>query len=99
MTYNPQPTGREGPTTISSAVVTLTKPTAKTTSCVILVETAPIRYTMDGTAPTTTVGQLVNVGDRIYLHSPAEIAGFKCIRATGSDGAINVEYWQEVAAR
>jgi len=26
-------------------------------------ENGPVRYTVDGTAPTTTVGTLVNIGD------------------------------------
>lgn len=58
----------------------------------ITIETAPIRFTVDGTAPTTTVGHLVNPGDVIRLDSNEDITAFRAIRTTATSGTIKVTY-------
>ena len=57
----------------------------------ILVETAPIRYWLDGGVPTATEGILLNVGDVCILESAAEIAGFKCI-AVDASATLQISY-------
>jgi hypothetical protein len=60
-------------------------------TALITVETAPVRMRMDGTAPTATVGTLLNAGDVRLLTSPEQIAGFQEI-AVDADATIMVEY-------
>ena len=85
--------GRQG-LTIDSTVggVALTVPgTAVAASCRL--ETAQIRYTLDATAPTTTVGTLLNPDEILVLESRAECLGFLGIRTGGTSGTLQVEYF------
>ena len=60
-------------------------------SVIISVETADIRFTIDGTTPTTTattaVGHLLPVNASYEINGELNIANFKCINAVGSSGA------------
>jgi len=56
-------------------------------------ETAQIRIRSDGTAPTSSEGRLVEVGDIIVLNSAAQIAAFKAIRTGATSGVLKVEYF------
>lgn len=58
----------------------------------ITVETAPIRFTTDGTPPTSTFGHKLNVDDVVRLDSAEDIAAFRAIRTTAVSGAIFVTY-------
>lgn len=68
----------------------LSVPQAKTAT--ITVETAQIRWTKDGTAPTTLIGHLANVGSVIQLDNPGDISRFRAIRTGASSGALEVTY-------
>ena len=85
--------GRQALTVDSTAGgVTLTLPsTAVAASCRL--ETAQIRYTLDGTAPTTTVGTLMNADEVLVLESRSELSGLKAIRTGGTSGTLQVEYF------
>ena len=68
---------------------------AKYGTCIrafITVETAQIRWTIDGTAPTTTVGHLGNVYDVIDLTSAEDIVAFRAIRTGATSGVIHATY-------
>lgn len=56
-------------------------------------ETAQIRFRMDGTNPSATEGHLVEVGDPIVLNSAAQIAAFKAIRTGGTSGVLKATYF------
>lgn len=58
----------------------------------ITVETAPIRFTVDGTPPTSSLGHYVSPNDVIRLESNEDIVAFRAIRATSVSGVINVSY-------
>jgi hypothetical protein len=59
----------------------------------ITVETAPVRFTVDGTAPVAaTTGHLVNPGDIIKLDSNEDITAFRAIRETSTSGVLKVTY-------
>lgn len=73
--------------------VVLTIP-AKSTYAFCRLETAQIRFTLDTTAPTTTVGWLLEVGETLELHGRYELANFKAIRTGGTSGTLEVEYWR-----
>lgn len=54
-------------------------------------ETSELRYRIDGTAPTTTVGHVLPSGSSMVLLGYTTIINFKII-ASGSDGTIQVTY-------
>jgi len=58
----------------------------------IVAETAPLRYRMDGTNPTTTIGQLLLPTDLLVIKGYTNISKLKFIRQTATSGAINVSY-------
>lgn len=63
----------------------------------IYVETAPIRFTRDGTAPTSTLGFVANVGDIIVLNSRDECVKWLGIEDTATDASVDVEYFSDVS--
>ena len=52
-------------------------------------ETAQIRWTVDGTAPTSSVGHLLNVGQTLTLQNGSDIVNFRAIRTVG-DASLRV---------
>ena len=59
-------------------------------AALITVEAASIRYTTDGTTPTTSVGHIAGIGDPIVLADPGEVSGFLAIRKDAGDATIEV---------
>lgn len=59
---------------------------------VITVDTADIRFTLDGTPPTSTVGSLMGPDDELRLDSNEDIAGFRAIRAGSVSATIQCHY-------
>lgn len=59
------------------------------------VDTADVRVRLDGTAPTLTSGELheSDTGQVYELHGARMVANTKLIRATGSDGKVNVHFF------
>lgn len=58
-----------------------------TNQAFLSVETNPIRWRADGTAPTTAIGHLANAGATITLVGHANVANFKMI-ATGANATV-----------
>lgn len=64
--------------------------------CNMRLETAQIRFTLDdSTAPTTTVGRLMEVGEILVLESIEEMEAFAAIRTGGTSGVVDIEYSRE----
>ena len=59
---------------------------------VVTVETAPVRFRLDGTAPTASVGHLLNIGDVLEFDSPEQLAGVLFIRTTGTSATLSCSY-------
>ena len=59
----------------------------------ITLETAQIRFRVDGTDPTSSEGHLVEVGDVITLNSAAQISDFSAIRTGNTSGVLKVTYF------
>lgn len=80
----------QGPVTVGAAAVALTALItlhAATQVVLIAVETAAVRYTVNGTTPTATLGFAAVAGQFIRLtRNEADVAKF--IRSTGSDAAL-----------
>ena len=78
--------------TVAGTAVGLTAATiVGSNKAVLTVEVAPIRFTVDGTTPTASVGHLAQVGDVIKLDSEDELRKFRAIR-TGASGTIMATY-------
>lgn len=56
----------------------------------LTVETQPIRYRYDSTAPTTAVGHLLIAGTELVLVGQENIKQLQVIRSTGSDSTVMV---------
>lgn len=88
--------------TVGVAAVALTGVTDnKPTHALITVQTAPIRWRADGTAPTATTGQPVKVGERIdwtdvngNYRSFIERVQFIRDTTAGADATLAVQYFQ-----
>ena len=59
-----------------------------------VVETAPIRITLDGTTPTASVGILFQPGDFVTLSSEADVKNFKAVRTTSTSATLYVTYFK-----
>lgn len=67
------------------------RPQATTAVCKL--ETAQVRYTIDGvTAPTTTVGTPWDVGETRTFNGHDILVNFKAIRTGASSGVANCDY-------
>jgi len=55
-------------------------------------ETASVRYTTDGTTPTTTIGHLLNAGDIVIVQGQPAISNFRAIRTGGTSGSLKCTF-------
>ncbi len=97
--FRPGPAGRER-LTVDATVggVSLTLATSGR-YCNMRLETAQIRFTLDGsTAPTTAIGRLLEVGEMLTLESIEEIEAFAAIRTGAVSGVLDVEYSLDLQA-
>lgn len=58
----------------------------------ISIETAHMRFTVDGTPPTSSYGHLVSPNDIIRLDSNEDIVAFRAIRTGAVSAVITVSY-------
>lgn len=56
-------------------------------------ETAQMRYCVDGTTATSTVGHLLETGDIMELWGQNSLKNFSAIRTGATSGAIKVTYF------
>ncbi|MEA2066229.1 MAG: hypothetical protein U9O65_03910 [Thermotogota bacterium] len=54
-------------------------------------ETDDIRFTLDGTTPSSTVGHLLKSGESLTIANANDIANFKCIKVT-TNASLKVTY-------
>jgi hypothetical protein len=72
--------------------------TNQAVSALLSLETAEIRYTLDGTVPTTAVGHIMSAGQSMTLVNQHQLANFQAIRTGGTSGALKVTYFRKGAA-
>lgn len=58
----------------------------------LFVEDAQIRYRTDGTAPTASVGTILNPFDTVTLTHPSDLWQFRAIRTGGTSATIHARY-------
>jgi hypothetical protein len=76
---------------VAATVVGLTVPN-DVNFAQIKVETAAIRYRIDGTDPATAEGVLVSAGDAFTVYGSDTLNTIKMVEATSTDAVINVSY-------
>ncbi|MDO9465247.1 MAG: hypothetical protein Q7J67_08130 [bacterium] len=54
-------------------------------------ETDNIRFTIDGTVPSSTVGHLLKVGESLTISNADDIKNFKCIKVT-TNASLKISY-------
>lgn len=67
----------------------------KPIKAVFVVETAAIRFTVDGSTPTSTVGFLAEIGDIVTINGEHDIEKFKAIRTGTADATIQPIYFTD----
>jgi hypothetical protein len=79
---------------VTGTATAMTTSTAyKTATCSL--ETAQIRWTMDGvTTPTASVGHIADPGDVIQLVGNANLRQFLAIRTSGTSATLNCTFAQ-----
>jgi hypothetical protein len=60
-------------------------------SALCTLETAQIRFRVDGTDPTSAEGHIMEVG-QVWKFTTNELVGFKAIRTTGTSGVLKCTY-------
>lgn len=64
-------------------------------SALITVETAQIRFRTDGSAPTSTVGHVAEIGDRIQISGLRDLKNFQAISTHATSSAtVRVSYYR-----
>lgn len=91
MTRNINVVDYETLTVAGSAVSLSTRPN-RAKSFIGTLETGTIRVRGDGTAPTSSEGELMNIGDKVYL-SESEFEAIQFIRTTSTSGVIKGHYY------
>lgn len=82
--------------TVATAAIgisaTVRNPTGRPpqTACEARLETAQVRFRFDGTAPTSTEGVILDVGDLLTLRGAANMAAFQAVRTGGTSGVLKV---------
>ena len=77
--------------TVDATVRSLTVPQGANFAQV-KVETAAIRYRIDGTDPATAEGVLISAGDAFTIYGNDALNIIKMVEATSTDSVINVSY-------
>lgn len=54
----------------------------------------PIRMTLDGTAPTTSVGMRADYGSSVTIYSHSNILAFRAIREGSTSAILNTTYFR-----
>jgi len=84
--------------TVANAAIGLTAAKLKPDSApppiaaLLTLETAAIRFRVDGTDPTASEGHLMSAGDQLTLSSINQLRKFRAFRDTDTSGVLKVTY-------
>lgn len=79
-------------TAIGFTAATYLTSSEKAKRAIVTVEDAQIRYTYDGTTPTSSIGHLLNPMDVLVLIGSDNITNFKAIRVSSTSGTLKITY-------
>lgn len=85
--------------TVSTAAIGFTTATMQAGDlspglAVVTVESNPIRFRVDGTVPTSTVGHLSVAGDVLTVCGGSSVGRFSAIRQGASNATLTVTYYR-----
>ncbi len=80
--------------TVSNTAVALASVPLNANRAIIVVEGKHIRWRIDGTDPTSTVGMKGFANSTIILESRLQINKFKAIRLISSDAKLSTNYYE-----
>jgi hypothetical protein len=63
--------------------------------CRVSVDTASLKITEDGTAPTSSLGDTFDAGDQFQIAGVNSLRKARFIRTTGTSAVINVTYYRQ----
>ena len=86
--------GTAGGVAISAAIVGGTNGVPQSNYCEGRLETAQVRFTDDGTAPTASVGTVLEVGDVWIGYSHDAIRAARFIRTGSTSGSLKVRCYE-----
>jgi hypothetical protein len=78
-------------TPTSSSASSLTPTLSGQEKAFITLATGSVRFRMDGTAPTTSVGHLLLAGENVTLNTRGQIDNFKAI-SVSTHGVLSINY-------
>ena len=80
---------------VGGLTITKLRPDSKAPpiSALLTLESAAIRYRLDGVDPTTSEGHVMASGDAPVLVGINALRNFKAIKDTGVDGTLKVTYF------
>lgn len=78
---------------LSASTYTPASAPSQMATCLARLETAEIRYRMDGTNPTASEGFLLEVGESLPIIGANEMARIKFIRTGTTSGTLKVQCW------
>lgn len=88
----PDWTGSHSLTVSSTAVLLNEGRRLSNNYCLITIETAAVRFWLDGTEPTATTGHQALVGDTITLETEDELQDIQFIRRDGTDAVLTCSF-------
>lgn len=80
-------------TALGFTAANLTRTGGQVVGALVSAETAQMRYCVDGTTATSTVGHLLEAGDVIEVFGANNLAKFSAIRTGGTSGTLKVTYF------
>ena len=82
--------------TVTNAVLSLTASVyGNLNRAILTVADADIRFTVDGTTPTTDIGHIAYDSDEVRLQSRDEIVAFRAFRNDSADAELSASYGVE----
>lgn len=87
-----QPFAYEDLTVAATAVGFTAATYAEANYATVYVEGGPVRFRLDSGTPTASVGDTLEVGDRLTLESRDELTRFKAIRRDSTSATLRVHY-------
>lgn len=82
--------------TVSSTVIGLTHRMVGYDFAKVRIENAPVRFTLDDSNPSTTVGWPLDVGDSLTLSGKEEVKDVRFLRSSGVDSTLTVFYGNRI---
>ena len=67
----------------------------KPIKAIFVVEAAQIRFTVDGSTPTSSVGFLAEIGDIVTINGEHDVEKFRAIRTGATDATIQPIYFTD----